>query len=299
MTERRKRLREKRLSRQRLRKYNKETIFEDSSPKYRDRPEPIQSPKYEAEESEADYEILPEPEIVDDNIQSEVQKNKNGSSVVRWVNNNVDNVRLGLGALIFLCSILILNNNLNIRNAYITSSQSLYNVLLMGKSTGDLTMWARQYVVTENPKYKKAYEDHLIVRSGNRADDNGIKKSYDQRFKDIPTEIVPEADKQKLLDSLSASEFLALKETNAFTLVENGERDKAIDVLFDKEYDLQKERTVTPLLEFTRKLQTDVGKMVVTKLYFSYGYIILLCIANLILVFLINDRLDFKISDDD
>ena len=68
----------------------------------------------------------------------------------------------------------------------------------MGKSTGDLTMWARQYVVTENPKYKKAYEDHLIVRSGNRADDNGIKKSYDQRFKDIPTEIVPEADKQKL-----------------------------------------------------------------------------------------------------
>ena len=78
-----------------------------------------------------------------------------------------------------------------------------------------------------------------------------------------------------------------------------GNLDKAIDVLFNKEYDLQKEKIVAPLLEFTRKLQVDVGKMVVTKLHFSYGYIILLFIANLILIFLINDRLDFKISDDE
>ena len=172
----------------------------------------------------------------------------------------------------------ILNNNLNIRNAYVTSSQALYNVLLMGKSTGDLTMWARQYVVTENTKYKKAYEDHLIVRSGNRADDNGIKKSYDQRFKDIPTTIVPESDKQKLLDSLSTSDLLAVKETEAFKLVEDGKRDEAIDLLFNDEYDVQKEKIVTPLIDFTRKMQLEVGKKVVTKLYFSYGYIILLCI---------------------
>ncbi|SVB67168.1 uncharacterized protein METZ01_LOCUS220022, partial [marine metagenome] len=296
VTEKRKRLREKRLKRKRLREHDK-----NISVRYHDKPQSIEryKPNYEAEESEVDYEILPEPEVISTGTEGKITENKNGNLLVRWVNTNVDNVRLGLGALIFLCSILILNNNLNIKNAYITSSQSLYNVLLMGKSTGDLTMWARQYVVTENPKYKKAYEDHLIVRSGNRADDNGIKKSYDQRFKDIPTEIVPEDDKQKLLDSLSASEFLALKETDAFGLVENGEQDKAIDVLFNKEYDLQKEKTVTPLLEFTKKLQIDVGKLVVTKLYFSYGYIILLCIANLILIFLINDRLDFKISDDD
>ncbi len=296
VTERRKRLREKRLKRKRLREHDK-----NISSRYDDKSQSIEryKPNYEAEESEVDYEILPDPEVISTGTEGKITENKNGNLLVRWVNTNVDNVRLGLGALIFICSILILNNNLNIKNAYITSSQSLYNVLLMGKSTGDLTTWARQYVVTENPKYKKAYEDHLIVRSGNRADDNGIKKSYDQRFKDIPTEIVPEDDKQKLLDSLSASEFLALKETDAFGLVENGEQDKAIDVLFNKEYDLQKEKTVAPLLEFTKKLQTDVGKLVVTKLYFSYGYIILLCIANLILIFLINDRLDFKISDDD
>jgi hypothetical protein len=302
VTEKRKRLRERRLKRKRLREYDKISVISgDGSSRYNDRPQLInkRESNYEAEESESGYKVLSQPEVVTDNPEVEHTQNKNGNAFVRWVNDNVDNVRLGLGALIFLCSILILNNNLNIRNAYVTSSQALYNVLLMGKSTGDLTMWARQYVVTENTKYKKAYEDHLIVRSGNRADDNGIKKSYDQRFKDIPAEIVPEADKQKLLDSLSASDFLALKETDAFTLVESGDRDKAIDVLFNKEYDLQKEKIVTPLLEFTRKLQVDVGKMVITKLYFSYGYIILLCIANLILIFLINDRLDFKISDDE
>ena len=168
----------------------------------------------------------------------------------------------------------------------------------MGKSTADLTMWAREYVITGNDKYKKAYEDHLIVRAGEDYDDNGVKKSYDQRFKDIPTTIVPESDKQKLLDSLSTSDLLAIKETKAIKLAEGGDRDKAIDLLFSEEYEIEKEKIVTPLIEFTRKMQLEVGKKVVTKIYFSYGFIIILCIANLILVFLINDRLDFHIRDD-
>lgn len=168
----------------------------------------------------------------------------------------------------------------------------------MGKSSGDLTMWAREYVITGNDKYKKAYEDHLIVRAGEDYDDNGIKKSYDQRFKDIPTTIVPESDKQKLLDSLSTSDLLAIKETEAIKLAESGDRDKAIALLFSEDYETEKEKIVTPLIDFTRKMQLDVGRKVVTKIYFSYGFIIVLCIANLILIFLINDRLDFHIRDD-
>ena len=253
-------------------------------------------PRYAPEESEAEYEFIPSPPEYPNYPPTPPQKN--GNFIVHWVNTHVDNVRLGLGVLIFICSVLILNNNLNVKDAYITSTQSLYNVLLMGKSTGDLTMWARQYVITGNDKYKKEYEDHLIVRAGEDYDDNRIKKSYDQRFKDIPTTIVPESDKQKLLDSLSTSDLLAVKETEAFKLVEDGKRDEAIDLLFNDEYDVQKEKIVTPLIDFTRKMQLEVGKKVVTKLYFSYGYIILLCISNLILIFLINDRLDFHIRDD-
>ena len=254
-------------------------------------------PRYAPEESEAEYEFIPSPPEYPNYPPTPPQKN--GNFIVHWVNTHVDNVRLGLGVLIFICSVLILNNNLNVKDAYITSTQSLYNVLLMGKSTGDLTMWARQYVITGNDKYKKEYEDHLIVRAGEDYDDNGIKKSYDQRFKDIPTTIVPESDKQKLLDSLSASDFLALKEKEAFKLVESGDLESARNCVFGDEYEAQKEKIISPLLEFTDKVTMDIGKMIVVKIMFSYGYIILLCAANLVLIFLINDRLDFHIRDEE
>ena len=229
-------------------------------------------------------------------IQEPIKKKK-GNIIVRWVNTHVDNVRLMLGILIFICSILILNNNLNIKDAYITSGQSFYSVLLMGKSTGDLTKWAREYVVTGDIKYKQAYDDHLEERNGNKADRRGVTKSYNQRFKDIPNSIVPEEDKAKLLDSLSASNLLAVKEKIAFDFVEKGDLESARECVFGDEYDEQKEKILTPLLEFTDKLQMDMGRKIVTKIYFSYGYIILLCLSNLVLIILINDRLDLSIKD--
>ena len=226
-------------------------------------------------------------------------KKKNGNPFVRWVNTNVDNVRLGLGILIFLCSLLILNNNLNIKNAYVSSTQSFYNVLLMGKSTADLTRWAREYVVTGDAKYKKQYDDHLLVRNGNTADRHGLKKSYDERFRDIPNNLVPKDDKKKLLDSLSASDFLALKEKDAFKIVEDGDLEGAEKLVFGDDYDLQKEKIINPLLEFTDKMQEDIGTKIVKKVQFSYAYVIILCLANLILIILINDRLDLSISDEE
>lgn len=229
----------------------------------------------------------------------EEPKKKNGNSFVRWVNTHVDNVRLALGVLIFICSILILNNNLNVKSAYITSSQSLYNVLLMGKSTNDLTMWAREYVITGDEKYKQKYDEHLEERNGNKADRRGVTKSYIERFTEIPNNIVPESDKQKLLDSLSASDFLALKEKEAFKMVESGDLETAKNCVFGDEYEAQQEKIINPLLEFTDKVTMDIGKMIVVKIMFSYGYIILLCAANLVLIFLINDRLDFHIRGEE
>ena len=235
----------------------------------------------------------------DDFEEYDEPKKKNGNSFVRWVNTHVDNVRLALGVLIFICSILILNNNLNVKSAYITSSQSLYSVLLMGKSTNDLTMWAREYVITGDEKYKQKYDEHLLERNGDKADRRGVTKAYTERFREIPNNIVPESDKQKLLDSLSASDFLALKEKEAFKLVESGDLESARNCVFGDEYEAQKEKIISPLLEFTDKVTMDIGKMIVVKIMFSYGYIILLCAANLVLIFLINDRLDFHIRDEE
>ena len=250
--------------------------------------------QYEPEESEADWEVVPEPE--------KPKKKKNGHPIQSWVNHHVDNVRLGLGILIFVMCALLLNNNLNVKKVYRTSAESFYDVLVMGKLDADLTRTAREYVITKNDKYKKLYDDYLLVRDGVSPDRNGEKQSYEDRFDEIPTDIIPEAEKDKLKQSLQESDFLALKEKDAMDLVdstEEGDNDKAIQLVFGDEYDRQKDKIINPLLDFTDNLRTGMGKLIVNKLHFSYGYIIILCLANLMLIFLINDRLDLSIRDEE
>ena len=70
-------------------------------------------------------------------------------------------------------------------------------------------------------------------------------------------------------------------------------------LVFGDDYDLQKEKIINPLLEFTDKMQEDIGTKIVKKVQFSYAYVIILCLANLILIILINDRLDLSISDEE
>ena len=137
------------------------------------------------------------------------------------------------------------------------------------------------------------------MRNGNKVDRHGLKKSYDERFRDIPNNIVPEADKKKLHDSLSASDFLALKEVDAFKLVEDDNFEDAKKLVFGDEYDRQKDLIIEPLLEFTDNMQEDIGNRIVKKVKFSYIYVIVLCLANLILIILINDRLDLSITDEE
>ena len=79
----------------------------------------------------------------------------------------------------------------------------------------------------------------------------------------------------------------------------DGDHDKAIQLVFGDEYDRQKDKIITPLLDFTDNLQLTIGKLIVSKLHFSYGYIIILCLANLMLIFLINDKLDLSIRNED
>ena len=248
--------------------------------------------QYEPEESEAEWETVPEPEL------EKPKKKKNGHPIQSWVNHHVDNVRLGLGILIFAMCALLLNNNLNVKKVYRTSAESFYDVLVMGKLDADLTRTAREYVITKNDKYKKLYDDYLMIRNGVKPDRRGEKQSYEVRFDKIPTSIVPKMDKDKLNQSLQESDFLALKEKDAMDLMD-GDHDKAIQLVFGDEYDRQKDKIITPLLDFTDNLQLTIGKLIVSKLHFSYGYIIILCLANLMLIFLINDRLDLSIRNED
>ena len=168
----------------------------------------------------------------------------------------------------------------------------------MGKMDADLTRTAREFVVTENDKYKKLYDDNVLVREGKLEDRRGVQKSFEDRFNDIPNSVIPDIQKQKLQVSLKESDVLAEKEIEAMKIIsDGGDKTEAINLVFGEEYDIQKDKIVNPLLEFTDNLQMKIGRLIVTKLYFSYGYIIILCLANLVLIFLINDRLDLSIRE--
>lgn len=253
---------------------------------------------YELIESEVYLEDIPQPEEIEKPQLK--KKRKNGNPFVRWVNTHVDNVRLGLGILIFIMCALLLNNNLNVKKAYIVSGRSFYSILQMGKMDGDLTKTAREFVITGNDKYKKSYDNHVLVREGKNEDRRGVQKSFEDRFNDIPKLVVGDTQKERLNVSLKESDILAEKEMEAIGIIlEGGDKEAAIQLVFGEEYDKQKDKILTPLLEFTDDLQMSIGTTIVKKLYFSYGYIIILCLANLVLIFLINDRLDLSIRDEE
>ena len=115
-----------------------------------------------------------------------------------------------------------IQDNLNVRKAYITSGQSFYSILQMGKMDADLTRTAREFVVTENDKYKKLYDDNVLVREGKLEDRREVQKSFEDRFNDIPNSVIPDIQKQKLQVSLKESDVLAEKEIEAMKIILEG-----------------------------------------------------------------------------
>jgi hypothetical protein len=124
---------------------------------------------------------------------------------------------------------------------------------LVGKSSDDLTMYARYYVTTKNPVWREQFENVLKIRAGEMPDKKGIQKSLIDKAKEI------EFTKEELdlyESAIKQSNNLAVKEIEAFKLI--------AEIRSGKSYSVETDEARAQNLMFGNEYQRDKNEIMVT-----------------------------------
>lgn len=131
----------------------------------------------------------------------------------------------------------------------------------MTESSSGLTANIRLYAMTGDRQYKDAYNKILDIRNGVVANDDGIKKSFNDKVKEM--NLTAEEEKQLLL-SQDLSNELAVLETEVMTYVDNYlKNNPGIDITKDLTADLLSQQLRlfnTEYTSFTDKIMDPVAK---------------------------------------
>jgi hypothetical protein len=124
---------------------------------------------------------------------------------------------------------------------------------LVGKSSDDLTMYARYYVTTKNPVWREQFETVLKIRAGEMPDKKGVQKSLIDKAKEI------EFTKEELdlyESAIKQSNNLAVKEIEAFKLI--------AEIRSGKSYSVETDEARAQNLMFGNEYQRDKNEIMVT-----------------------------------
>jgi len=128
-----------------------------------------------------------------------------------------------LGGLIFASSLALLSV-FKTADTQLTQLDNARKVAKeMSKSSDDLTAYARYYVTTKNDKWKIEFEKVLAIRSGEIANDDGLKKSFKDKVKEVGFE---QNELDMILKSEHLSNELAKLEIKAFKNIEDYKAEK-------------------------------------------------------------------------
>jgi hypothetical protein len=128
-----------------------------------------------------------------------------------------------LGGLIFASSLALLSI-FKTAETQLTQLDNARKVAKeMSKSSDDLTAYARYYVTTKNDKWKSEFEKVLSIRSGDIPNDDGLKKSFKDKVKEVGFE---SNELDLILKSESLSNELAKLEIKAFKNIEEYKAEK-------------------------------------------------------------------------
>jgi hypothetical protein len=122
-----------------------------------------------------------------------------------------------LGGLIFASSLALLTVFKNAESQLTQLDNARKVAKEMSKSSDDLTAYARYYVTTKNDKWKSEFEKVLLVRSGEIPNDEGVKKSFKDKVKEV---VFEQAELDLILKSEHLSNELAKLEIKAFKNIE-------------------------------------------------------------------------------
>jgi hypothetical protein len=128
-----------------------------------------------------------------------------------------------LGGLIFASSLALLSVFKNAESQLTQLDNARKVAKEMSKSSDDLTAYARYYVTTKNDKWKSDFEKVLLVRSGEIPNDEGVKKSFKDKVKEVGFE---QTELDLILKSEHLSNELAKLEIKAFKNIEEYKSEK-------------------------------------------------------------------------
>jgi len=128
-----------------------------------------------------------------------------------------------LGGLIFASSLALLSVFKNAESQLTQLDNARKVAKEMSKSSDDLTAYARYYVTTKNDKWKSEFEKVLLVRSGEIPNDEGVRKSFKDKVKEVGFE---QNELDLILKSEHLSNELAKLEIKAFKHIEEYKAEK-------------------------------------------------------------------------
>jgi hypothetical protein len=197
-----------------------------------------------------------------------------------------------IAGVIFLCSLVVLSCFKSAESQLTVLNQAVKFNAILNKSSDDLTNYARYFVTTKDHVWRNEFDNVLKVRNGDVADEQGVKKSFQDRVKEVQ---FTQEELDMLLKAEQLSNNLAKLEIEAFELIDQSREvwdyvvqsqkiTQAQVLMFGNDYKTNKQQIITTSNEFYA--------MVVNRLQSQYQFYmttawIMIIVINLSLILLV------------
>jgi hypothetical protein len=204
-----------------------------------------------------------------------------------------------IAGVIFLCSLVVLSCFKSAESQLTVLNQAVKFNTMMTKSSDDLTNYARYFVTTKDEHWRNEFDNVLKVRNGDVADEQGVKKSFQARLKEVQ---FTQEELDMLLKAEQLSNNLAKIEVQAFELInsaKSGDWDfitqsqkntQAQVLMFGHDYKNYKQQIITTSNEFyamvVNRLQSQYQFYMTT----AWTMIIMINLSLILLVIAVNHK---------
>lgn len=203
-----------------------------------------------------------------------------------------------IAGMIFLCSLVVLSCFKSAESQLTVLNQAVKFNTMMNKSSDDLTNYARYFVTTKDHVWRNEFDNVLKVRNGDTADEQGVKKSFRDRLKEVP---FTQEELDMLLKAEQLSNNLAKLEVEAFELVDQSrehwdfitqsqKNTQAQILMFGHDYKNYKQQIITTSNEFyvmvVNRLQSQYQFYMTT----AWAMIIVINVSLILLVIVVNHK---------
>lgn len=125
---------------------------------------------------------------------------------------------IAMSAVVFITILMIVSSNNHLEHSLQYELQAYRLANEMTGSSEDLTSYVRMYAMTGDVSHRAAYNRVLDIRNGKVANDEGVKKNFSDKVKDMQ---LTSRETSLILKSQELSNDLAVLETEVMTFIDN------------------------------------------------------------------------------